>query len=359
MNYPVSTPANNSRPYRLYIILSLILVLVLAIAFGGYKIVFYSAAAAESETAIATPVAKPEEEKKAPIIASPEEYDRRIALMVNGDSSGLWPVKTDYPLEGAVLPYKRVLAFYGNLYSKQMGILGELPRAQMLKKLQEEVEAWSKADTTTEVVPALHYIAVTAQQAPGKGNKYRLRMPHHQIDSVLSMAREINALVFIDVQVGHSTLQQELPEFEKYLKMPNVHLGIDPEFSMKSGHAPGKVVGTFDAADINYATEYLAKLVKENNLTPKIFVVHRFTQNGVTNYKQIKMRPEVQFVMDMDGWGHPVLKRSTYRNYIHKEPVQFTGFKLFYKNDVKNNGRLMTPSEVLALKPKPLYIQYQ
>jgi hypothetical protein len=359
MNYPVSTPANNSRPYRLYIILSLILVLVFAIAFGGYKIVFYSAAAAEKEEAATTTVVKPEEEKKAPIIASPEEYDRRIALMVNGDSSGLWPVKTDYPLEGAVLPYKRVLAFYGNLYSKQMGILGELPRAQMLKKLQGEVEAWSKADTTTEVVPALHYIAVTAQQAPGKGNTYRLRMPHHQIDSVLSMAKEINALVFIDVQVGHSTLQKELPEFEKYLKMPNVHLGIDPEFSMKSGHAPGKVVGTFDAADINYATEYLAKLVKENNLTPKIFVVHRFTQNGVTNYKQIKMRPEVQFVMDMDGWGHPVLKRSTYRNYIHKEPVQFTGFKIFYKNDVKNNGRLMTPAEVLALKPRPLYIQYQ
>jgi hypothetical protein len=359
MNYPVSTPANNSRPYRLYIILSLILVLVFAIAFGGYKIVFYSAAAAEKEEAATTTVVKPEEEKKAPIIASPEEYDRRIALMVNGDSSGLWPVKTEYPLEGAVLPYKRVLAFYGNLYSKQMGILGELPRAQMLKKLQGEVEAWSKADTTTEVVPALHYIAVTAQQAPGKGNTYRLRMPHHQIDSVLSMAKEINALVFIDVQVGHSTLQKELPEFEKYLKMPNVHLGIDPEFSMKSGHAPGKVVGTFDAADINYATEYLAKLVKENNLTPKIFVVHRFTQNGVTNYKQIKMRPEVQFVMDMDGWGHPVLKRSTYRNYIHKEPVQFTGFKIFYKNDVKNNGRLMTPAEVLALKPRPLYIQYQ
>lgn len=359
MNYPVTTPVSNSRPYRLYIILSLILILVFAIAFGGYKIVFYSAAASEKEEVASAPVEQPLEEKKAPIIASPEEYDRRIALMVNGDSSGLWPVKTDYPLEGAVLPYKRVLAFYGNLYSKQMGILGELPRAQMLKKLQGEVEAWSKADTTTEVVPALHYIAVTAQQAPGKGNKYRLRMPHHQIDSVLSMAREINALVFIDIQVGHSTLQQELPEIEKYLKMPNVHLGIDPEFSMKGGHAPGKVVGTFDAADINYATEYLAKLVKENNLTPKIFVVHRFTQNGVTNYKQIKMRPEVQFVMDMDGWGHPVLKRSTYRNYIHKEPVQFTGFKLFYKNDVKKNGRLMTPDEVLALKPRPLYIQYQ
>ena len=95
--------------------------------------------------------------------------------MVNGDSSGLWPVKTDYPLEGAILPYKRIVAYYGNLYSKQMGILGELPRPQMLKKLQEEVAAWNNADTTTEVVPALHYIAVTAQLAPGKGNTYRLK----------------------------------------------------------------------------------------------------------------------------------------------------------------------------------------
>jgi hypothetical protein len=37
------------------------------------------------------------------------------------------------------------------------------------------------------------------------------------------MAREINAIVFIDVQVGHSTLQEELPALEQYLKMPNVH----------------------------------------------------------------------------------------------------------------------------------------
>ncbi len=240
-----------------------------------------------------------------------------------------------------------------------MGILGELPRAQMLAKLKQEVAAWQQADSVLEVIPALHYIAVTAQQAPGKGNKYRLRMPFHQIDSVLSMAKEINAIVFIDIQVGLSTLQQEIPELEKYWKMPNVHLGIDPEFSMKTGHAPGKVVGSFDATDINYTMDYMTKLVKENNLPPKILIVHRFTQNGVTNYKQIKTRPEVQFVMDMDGWGHPPLKIGTYKHFIHKEPVEYTGFKVFYKNDMKNNGRLLTPKEILALKPQPVYIQYQ
>lgn len=287
-------------------------------------------------------------------------FNQRLIHITNGDSSGKWPVKSPYPLPGAILPFKRIVAYYGNLYSKQMGILGELPRAQMLAKLQGEVKKWQAADSTLEVVPALHYIAITAQQSPGKGGNYRLRMPFHQIDSVLSMAKEINALVFLDIQVGLSNLQNEMPEFEKYLKMPHVHFGIDPEFSMKGGQAPGKVVGTFDAADINYATGYLAKLVQENNLPPKILVIHRFTQNMVTNYKQIKLRPEVQIVMDMDGWGHQARKINTYRTFIHREPVEFTGFKLFYKNDLREaNSHLMTPEEILKLKPQPVYIQYQ
>ncbi|MBC8032512.1 MAG: hypothetical protein H7Y03_00075 [Chitinophagaceae bacterium] len=287
-------------------------------------------------------------------------YDNLSTYITNKDSSGRWPVKGPYPLPGAILPFKRVISFYGNLYSKKMGILGELPRNQMLEKLQAEVAQWQAADSTIEAIPALHYIAITAQGSPGKGSKYRLRMPFHQIDSVLSMAGEINALVFIDIQVGLSTLQEELPAFEKYLLMPNVHFGIDPEFSMKTGARPGSVIGTFDAADINYTTEYLAKLVKENNLPPKMLVIHRFTRPMVTNYKQIELHPEVQIIIDMDGWGHQARKMNTYKQFVEREPVQFTGFKLFYKNDLKEaNSHVMTPTEVLSLTPQPAYIQYQ
>ena len=287
-------------------------------------------------------------------------YDQKNIQLANGDSSGLWPVKAPYPLPGAIFPFKRVVSYYGNLYSKRMGILGELPPAEMLAKLKEEVKKWEAADTTTKVLPALHYIAVTAQESPGKGGKYRLRMPFHQIDSVLKMAEKIDAITFVDVQVGLSTLQEEIPQLEKYLLMPDVHLGIDPEFSMKGGHRPGTVIGTFNADDINYVTGYLADLVKKNNLPPKILVIHRFTQGMVTNYKQIKTRPEVQIVMDMDGWGLQARKINTYKHFIHKEPVQFTGFKIFYKNDFREpNSRTMTPEEVLQLKPRPVYIQYQ
>jgi hypothetical protein len=63
--------------------------------------------------------------------------------------------------------------------------------------------------------------------------------------------------------------------------------------------------------------------------------------------------------MHMDGWGAPWLKRDSYRDYIVREPVQYTGFKLFYHNDTKNGDPLMTPADLLRLAPRPLYIQYQ
>ena len=52
-------------------------------------------------------------------------------------------------------------------------------------------------------------------------------------------------------------------------------------------------------------------------------------------------------------------ERESYRAYVYKYPVEYTGFKLFYHNDTKKGGKLMSPADVLALKPKPLYIQYQ
>jgi hypothetical protein len=272
----------------------------------------------------------------------------------------LWPVATVYPNGGAILPFKRVIAYYGNLYSKKMGVLGEYSEAEMLAKLNVEVKKWETADPTTPVQPALHYIAVTAQESGGSDGKYRLVMPDKEIDKVLAIAQKINAIVFLDLQVGQSNLRAEVPLFEKYLKMPNVHLGIDPEFSMKTGKRPGTIIGTFSADDVNYVVGYLSKLVTDNKFTPKILIVHRFTQNMITDYKDIKPTPEVQIVMNMDGWGGKAKKINTYKQFIYKEPVQFTGFKLFYKNDILEPGTtLFTPAELLKLNPRPIYIQYQ
>lgn len=290
-------------------------------------------------------------------------YNYLMNYLANGDTTGKWPVKGPLPLPGAILPFNRVVAYYGNLYSNRMGALAKWPKHEMVPKLLEEVKKWNDADSVIKSIPALHYIAVTAQGSPGKDSKWRFRMPYGQIDTVLKWAKEIDAIVFIDIQVGLSDVQTEVPHYEKYLSLPNVHFGIDPEFAMKAkGNAkPGSVIGSLDATDINWISDYLAGLVRKHNLPPKMFMIHRFTKGMVTNTQQIKLHPELQIIMDMDGWGPTDLKKGTYRSWIQAEPVQFTGFKLFYVNDTEysNQKELMTREEILNLRPKPIYIQYQ
>lgn len=286
-------------------------------------------------------------------------YNKQMQYISKGDTTGRWPVKGPYPVAGAVLPFNRVVAYYGNLFSTKMGALGEFPKPLMLKKLMEEVRQWEKADSSIPVIPALHYIAVTAQGAPGKDGKYRARMPFHQIDTIYNWAKEIKALTFVDIQVGHSTVQSEVPEFDEYLKRPDFHFGIDPEFSMKGGERPGSVIGSFNADDINWVINHLAKIVKDNNLPPKMLVLHRFTNNMIMNYQNIKLVPEVQVIVDMDGWGDKALKAGTWKHFIYNQPVQFAGFKLFYKNDLKRGGSMYTPQELVKFTPQPMYIQYQ
>lgn len=310
----------------------------------------------KGEKEVQAPIAVPE--KKDPVLDT-ADYNCRIIALANNDSTGRWPRKTEYPLPGAILPKHRIVAYYGNFNSPRMGILGELPKDEMLKRLLREVANWQAADTTTKTIPALHYIATTAQREPGRANLYRLRMPFKQIDTIVSWAKSIDALVFLDIQVGQSNLNDEVTALEPYLQLPEVHLGIDPEFSMKNGAVPGTKIGTFCAADINVAIDILANLVREHNLPPKVLVIHRFTQGMVIDYKNIKTVPEVQVVINMDGFGNKDLKISSYKRYVYREPVQFTGVKIFYKNDSKNNMQIFTPQELLEFTPKPIYIQYQ
>jgi hypothetical protein len=282
-----------------------------------------------------------------------------VSAVRAGMNDKRWPVAGPDPLPGAILPAKRIVAFYGNPLSKRMGILGELPPDKMLARLDREVEAWRKADPARPVQPALHLIVVVAQGSPGRDGKYRLRMTDSLVEKVAGWAAQRNALLFLDLQVAKSTVQEEIPRLSRFLSRPNVHLGLDPEFSMKSGHPPGKRIGTMSSSDINFAIRFLSDIVAKNNLPPKVLVVHRFTRDMVTGAKNIVLDPRVQIVIDMDGWGNPWLKYDSYRDYIAREPVQFTGFKLFYHNDTKKGEPLLTPQEVLLLTPQPLYIQYQ
>jgi hypothetical protein len=272
-----------------------------------------------------------------------------------------WP-KGPTPLAGALLPQNRIVAYYGNPHSKKMGVIGEYPEQEMLGMLDRQIAQWKAADPSTPVIPAIHLVTVVADGFPGPDGGWRHREGAAMIERTYGWAKAKKGLLFLDIQGGHSTLQAELPPLLKYLERPDVHLGVDPEFYMhhaKEGVRPSAKVGQMLASDVNYVIQTLDRLVAEKHLPPKILVVHRWTKQMVPDAEDIRPTPRVQVVMDMDGWGPPWLKFDSYRDYVVTHPVQFTGFKIFYHHDIKKGDALLTPKEVLQLKPRPLYIQYQ
>ncbi len=275
---------------------------------------------------------------------------------------GQWPVAGPEPLPGAILPSRRIVAFYGNPLSTRMGILGQIPPEAMLARLDTIGAAWNRADPTTPVQPALHLVAVVAQDKPGRDGKYRIRMDSSLIERVYGWSRSRNAILFLDIQAGASTIEQELPRLIPWLSRPDAHLGIDPEFYMhyrSAGHRPGRRIGTLSAAEVNHAIQFLGDLVSRYQLPPKVLVIHRFTIDMLQDAGKIRLDPRVQVVIHMDGWGPPYIKFDSYSLSTVAEPVQFTGFKLFFHNDTKRGHPLLTPRELLALRPRPVYIQYQ
>jgi hypothetical protein len=225
----------------------------------------------------------------------------------------------------------------------------------MFARLERQAAAYAAADPSTPVRRALHLVAVVAQQDGGRDGMYRNRMPADVIGMLAGWAEARGYLLFLDVQLGRSTVEAELDYLLPFLERPYVHLALDPEFAMAPGQAPGSVIGSLDASDVNTAIRRLADVVVRDSLPPKMLIIHRFTQRMLTGVEAIRLDPGVQVVVDMDGIGSKELKRVSYRRCVHDEPVQFAGIKLFYELD----HPLFTPEEVLRLNPVPNVIIYQ
>ena len=321
--------------------------------------------AAPSKVATAPTAAKRDTAPPAPgsLREGRSAMDQRsfVAAYRAGDASvAKWPAIESAP--GALLPAKRIVAFYGNPHSKKMGVIGEYAEAEMLGMWDRTVQEWKTADPSTPVVPAIHLVTVVAQGAPGADGMWRRREDASMIEKTYAWAKSRNGVLFLDIQASHSTLQQELPALLPYLERPDVHLGVDPEFYMhydKEGARPSSRIGTMMASDVNYVIRTLDKLVTDKHLPPKVLIVHRFTRRMVPDAEEIRPTRNVQVVMHMDGWGPPWLKFDSFRDYIVNHPVEFTGFKLFYHNDTRKGDALLMPAELLRLRPSLSYIQYQ
>jgi hypothetical protein len=262
---------------------------------------------------------------------------------------------TPVPRKG-LLPEHRIVAYYGNPLAKQMGILGEVPPDQMIGRLKQQVAGYAAGEDSRPIVPALELVTPAAQGWPGEDGLYRARMKPEVIDQVAGWAEANNGLLILDLQVGLSSVPEEVDALMPYLKRPYVHLALDPEFAINGGgHIPGEVIGSLDGATVDGVVHTLSDLVAAEHLPPKILIVHRFTDSMLTNAWEIAPNANVQVVVTMDGFGPPALKLAQYRSYVHDQAVEYSGIKLFYHHDVP----LLTPAQVLGLDPEPDLVIYQ
>jgi hypothetical protein len=248
------------------------------------------------------------------------------------------------------------VAYYGNPYSPIMGILGEHETPELIRRLHIQAARYQALVPDKKVTPALHLVYAVAQASPGDDGSYLYHMPDELVEEYIEVTRREGMLFFIDLQMGRADPVTEVERVRHWLQNEHVHLAIDPEFTMPPGERPGVDLGSMDGATINAIQDVLQTVALEAGTSNKILIVHQFQADMITNKGAIRSdRDRVDVVIDLDGWGPPWSKLEKYLALGTNEPVEFTGFKLFYRWDVP----MLTEEQVVTLVPRPSVIVYQ
>jgi hypothetical protein len=252
----------------------------------------------------------------------------------------------------SILPDKRVVAFYGAPQSRELGALGIGKPDGAARRLARQARAYERG--RRPVLPAMELIAVIANADAGEDGMYRSRQPNAIIRRYLRAARRHDMLLVLDVQPGRSDFFTETTRLRRWLREPDVGLALDPEWRVTAPEVPGQVIGHVDAREVNATSAWLAQLVARHDLPQKLFILHQFTDDMVDD-TQLKRREELAMVLNADGFGSRAVKVSKYHAFTRAARTFHQGFKLFYEED----AGLMTPRQVLGLRPSPDVVVYE
>jgi hypothetical protein len=263
------------------------------------------------------------------------------------------PAEVQLPRGGrSILPEFRVVAYYGAPQSRELGALGIGSPQAATRRLERQAKPYERKNQP--VLPALELITVIANADPGDDGMYRARQTDAVIRRYLRAARKAKALLLLDIQPGRSDFFTEATRLEKWLKEPDVSLALDPEWRVRDGEVPGQIIGQVGAREVNATSAWLSQLVARYKLPEKLFVIHQFTDDMVPE-AELKEREGLALVLNVDGFGDALNKKSKYKDFTSQAPDAYHGFKLFYSEDTG----LMRPAEVMRLRPRPVLVVYE
>ncbi len=261
----------------------------------------------------------------------------------------------DLPRGGrSIFPTYQVVAHYGTATTAVLGVLGEGTPQQAGRNLLKAAEPFGKA-SGRRVLPAFELIVSVAQRSPGDDGDYSAYLADAEIDRYLAEARRIKALVLLDLQPGLADPLVQAKHFEKYLRQPDVGLALDPEWKLYGAQKPGRQIGYLEAASVNRVSAWLAELARANGLPEKLFVLHQFQTRMLPDRDRLVLHPELATVIHVDGFGTRGGKADTYRTLSVDQGPLHNGYKLFIDEDVD----MLSPAEVMAVRPRPELITYQ
>lgn len=258
-------------------------------------------------------------------------------------------------LNEGLLPDHRLIMYYGFPENPLMGILGEFPPDELLPKLLAQKAEYEEISTDRPWKAGIELIASVAQREPGADGKYIADTDGAWLDMYTQFTEENDMYLLLDVQCGLKTPKEDYEGLERWLRYDHVHLAIDPEFHVLPGETPGIELGSIDASDVTEAQQWCVDIANKYGTSRKMLLIHQFHHFSISNKDQIKHMDGVDLVMNMDGWGPPHQKLDTWNVVIQREPIEYNGIKVFYRQDDPE----MTPAEIMALEPTPDVINYQ
>ena len=252
-----------------------------------------------------------------------------------------------------LLPRYRVVAFYGAPQADELGVLGIGELDRVGRRLLRQARAYRR--DRRPIMPAFELIATIASAGAGDDGKYRYRQRAAVIDRHLAAARKAKALLILDIQPGREDFMTEVRHYRRWLEQPDVSLALDPEWSMEAGEVPGEQIGSTDARTVNRVSAYLDRIVRDRRLPQKMLLIHQFTDDMIEDRADLRGRPGVTLVRNVDGFGDRAVKTAKYREFTRGPRRTHVGYKLFYREDTN----LMQPRDVLRLRPKPDVVVYE
>ncbi len=250
---------------------------------------------------------------------------------------------------------KQIVSYYGNPSTPSMGVLGTADLETIAAELQARAQSYDELNGDLGVIPAIHLVYAVAQYHPTDNGLYLQYTSAEDVQRYLDLTRRDGMLLFLDLQIGRSSVSAEVRKALPYLRYPQVHLAIDPEFAVSDGEVPGLDLGSLTGDDVNDAQSILQQLVDDDDLPTKILIVHQFADSMLRDTTAISAYSNVRLVLDMDGFGLAEIKRAKYEELAAQPYAARAGIKLFFRDDPD----MMSESDVLSLVPVPTVVIYQ